>query len=111
MSRAWWSGVTGGLALGAKATVSGHSGGGIGLSDPGACDRAGLDAVDKTRTFALGSTLGLISGAALTAAGAVLFFTEPKSPQSRVEAHALRITGAALFVDPGGTTLGVKGSF
>lgn len=104
-------GVMGGLALGAKATAKGHCGDGIGLKDPSACDQTGLDAVGNARTFALGSTIGLVSGAVLTGAGAVLFFTEPKSPRSSIEAHAPRITRAGVSITPWGAALGAQGSF
>ncbi len=69
--------VAGVLTLGKKSTIDDNCAG-------TACNAAGKDAADASRTLGLVSTVGFIAGGAFAAAAVVLFITEPKGPRVSV---------------------------
>jgi hypothetical protein len=92
-------GVMGGLAVGQKGVVEENC---SGLD----CNQTGYDAAQSGRTFGNVSTIGLIAGGAMAAAGAVLLITAPKSkPKSGL---VTRFGAGAGF---GGAFLSVEGEF
>jgi hypothetical protein len=96
-------GVLGGLAAGKRGVLSDHCGSAVKLSDPTACDAAGLAAVGPGRSLAAGSTAAFLVGGAASVATLALVLTEPR----RGDAPAAR--GLRLVAGPG--VLALQGSF
>jgi hypothetical protein len=95
--------VTGGLALGKKSTVDANC---KGLT----CNATGQSAVTAGRTLGTLSTVGFAVGGAGLAAGAVLFFTAPKTARSDA-AGAGPSVGAGLALGPSSASLSFEGAF
>jgi hypothetical protein len=84
--------VFGGLALGAKGSAGDNC-----SSDLLHCNATGIDDLDKARTFATVSTIGIIAGGALLVGGLVLFFVAPKKEAGPSVALSLGHAGTAGF--------------
>lgn len=105
-------GVLGGLAVAKKSGINQHCGAAVGAKDPTACDQTGLDAANGTKGLALGSTAGLIAGGVLTAAGAIVVLTAPRSGKPSTGAQRRWISaGLLLDAGPRGMLAGARGSW
>lgn len=76
--------VAGALTLGKKSTIDDNC---VGT----ACNAAGKDAADGSRTLGLVSTVGFIVGGAFAATAVVLFLTEPRGPRVGVGWNHVRL--------------------
>jgi len=94
--------VMGTLAVLEKQTVTEHCKGPRGLT----CDKEGIVAVDKMRTYALPSTIGFIAGGVLAATGVVLVLTAPRNSPEKAARVKLDVQ-----IAPGRTFAGIEGAF
>jgi hypothetical protein len=104
-------GVTGGLTLGKKGTITEHCGSGIGLKDEAECDQTGLDATSSGKTLALVSTISFAAGAAGLGTAAVLLLTESSRAKPAEGRRRPWITAGMLQAGPVGAVVGVRGGW
>jgi hypothetical protein len=93
--------ATGVAYLGAESDVEAH------CDDTGACDPEGLDAAESGETLGVVNTVTLFGGAALIAAGAVLFVTGRRDEAS----PAAGLRPPAVWIGPGGGGAVLRGGF
>lgn len=104
-------GVTGGLALGKKATITAHCGSGIQSSDETACDPTGFAASTSIRPLGLASTIGFAAGLAGVGTAVVLILAEPRRATPTTGARAPWIAASVLAAGPGGALVGAEGAW
>ncbi len=93
------AGVSAGAVLGAQAALKNDASmPHCRPDDPTLCSPKGVELRDEAFTYATGSTVALVVGGGVVAAGLAVFFTAPWPPEP--ESQKVGVRGAAPFVGP-----------